>query len=195
MADPADLERHYDECRRLFDEACAATGMSYLGRDQQLLIEKVPADETASLVSPEASLCVYRTSECAVDVRGIADRLSAAVRSNPRIRFSSGTSVLSVTRSGADNLCVASRNADGEHREVYDHVAKHTVARPSRKSIPPTGWLPSVHGFIVTRLVDWINLPVDRATVPSVTSLYWVLSVTSSIWGHAESISVGIRRA
>ena len=106
MEDHADLYRLYDECRRLFDEACAATGLSYLGRGSAAPDrEVVPADETASLVSPEASLCVYRTSECAVDVRGIADRLSAAVRSNPRIRFSSGTSVFKhVTRSGADNL-------------------------------------------------------------------------------------------
>ncbi len=168
MADPADLERHYDECRRLFDEACAATGLSYLGRDQQLLIEKVPADETASLVSPEASLCVYRTSECAVDVRGIADRLSAAVRSNPRIRFSSGTSVLSVTRSGADNLCVASRNADGEHREVYDHVAN--TLWHGRLEIDSTyGLAPERTWIYRYKIGGWINLPVDRATVPSVT--------------------------
>jgi hypothetical protein len=168
MTDAADLERHYDHCQRLFDRAYAATGLSYLGRDQQLLVEKVSADEVASLVSPEASLCVYRTSECAVDVRVIADRLSSAVRSNPRIRFSSSTSVLSVTRSRADMLCVAFRNADGEHREVYGHVAN--TLWQGRLQIDSTyGLVPERTWIYRYKVGGWINLPVDRATIPSVT--------------------------
>ena len=168
MTDPADLERHYDHCRRLFDEACAATGLSYLGRERRLKVVKVSPAEVAGLVSPDQFLCVYRTSELAVDVRGIADRLSAAVRSSPRIRFSSSASVMSVTRSGAEKLCVAFRNAGAEHCEVYDHVAN--TLWHGRLEIDSTyGLAPERTWIYRYKMGGWINLPVDEAAIPSLT--------------------------
>jgi len=168
MTDPADLERHYGHCQRLFDEACAATGLSYLGRERLLLVEQVSTGEMAGLVSPGQFLCLYRTSELAVDVRGIADRLSQAVRNSPRIRFRPGASVLSVTRSGAEKLCVAVRNGGTEHREVFDHVAN--TLWHGRLEIDSTFGLTPERSWIYRyKMGGWINLPMDAATIPSVT--------------------------
>lgn len=174
MTDPADLERHYDCCQRLFDEACSETGLSYLGREGPLLVEKVSTDEMASLVSPGEFLCMYRTSELAVDVRGIADRLSAAIRASPRIRFHSGASVLSVTRSPQGvseetcELCVAFRTGDTEHREIYDHVANTLWA--GRLEIDSTyGLTPERKWIYRYKMGGWIKLPMDTVTIPSVT--------------------------
>jgi len=168
MTDPADLERHYDCCRRLFDEACEATGLSYLGRERRLEISKVPAIEMSGLVSPDQFLCAYRTSECAVDVRGIADRLSAAVRTSPRIRFNSDASVVGVTRSRADELCVAFRKGGTEHRELYDHVAN--TLWHGRLQIDSTyGLAPERTWIYRYKIGGWINLAVDPASIPSLT--------------------------
>src|SRR5271165_54480 len=168
MTDPADLERHYDHCRRLFDEARAATGLSYLGREGRLEISRVCPGEMANLVSPDQFLCVYRTSERAVDVRAIADRLSAAARSNPRIRFNSGASIASVTRSTADKICVVFCNGSSEHREVYDHVAN--TLWHGRLEIDSTyGLAPERTWIYRYKIGGWINLPMDPAAIPSLT--------------------------
>jgi hypothetical protein len=168
MTDPVDLELHYGSCQRLFDEACSATGLSYLGRERRLMVEKVSIEEMAGLVAPHQCLRLYRTNELAVDVRGIADRLSAAVRASPRIRFRSGASVLSVTRSGAEKLCVAFRDSGTEQRENYDHVAN--TLWHGRLEVDSTYGLTPERGWIYRyKLGGWINLPMDGAAIPTVT--------------------------
>lgn len=168
MTDPTDLERHYHHCQRLFDEARAATGLSYLGRDRQLEISTVCPSKMASLVSPDQFLCVYRTSERAVDVRAIADRLAAAVSSCPRIRFRSGASVLSVTGVGADRISVGFRQSGTEHCEVYDHVAN--TLWHGRLEIDSTyGLAPERTWIYRYKLGGWINVPLDPAAIPSLT--------------------------
>lgn len=168
MTDPAELERHYDQCKRLFDEACAATGLSYLGRVRRLEVVKVAAEEMASLVSPGQFLCAYRTSELAVDVRGIADRLSAAVRASRRIRVISGASVVSATRPLEDRLCVAFCRGGWEHREIYDHVAN--TLWHGRLQIDSTfGLAPERTWIYRYKMGGWINLPMDTAVIPSLT--------------------------
>ncbi len=167
MADPAALERHYGRCQRLFDEARSATGLSYLGMECELVAERVCANEMASLVDPAQFLSVYRTSELAVDVRTIADRLAAAVRDNPRIRFRSGASVVSVMRSSADKLCVAFRCGGAEDQEIYDQVAN--TLWHGRLAIDTTyGLAPQRTWIYRYKLGGWINRPVDKA-IPSVT--------------------------
>ena len=63
MTDPIDLERHYHDCQRLFDEACSATGLLYLGRERRLMVEEVSIEAAVGLVSPHQLLRLYRTSE------------------------------------------------------------------------------------------------------------------------------------
>src|SRR5437867_5856232 len=87
MARPEELKRHYDHCKKLFDEAHAATGLSYLGRDRTLTAEELSRRDVEKLVDMDHFVTAFRTSERAVDPRAVADRLRAAVRANPRIRF------------------------------------------------------------------------------------------------------------
>lgn len=167
MTDPVDLERHYDHCRRLFEEACSATGLSYLGRERRLMVEEVSIEEMAGLVSPHQFLRLYRTSELAVDVRAIADLLSSAVRTSPRVRFRSGASILSVTRAGVERLSVTFRDSGGENREIYDHVAN--TLWHGRLEIDSTYGLTPERSWIYRyKLGGWINLPMDAA-IPSVS--------------------------
>lgn len=168
MTDAADLERHYQHCQRLFDDACSATGLAYLGRERRLIVEEVSVEEMAGLVSPHQVLRLYRTSELAVDVRAIADRLSAAVRATSRIRFRSGASISSVTQPGDGKLCVAFRVGGAEHREIYDHVAN--TLWHGRLEIDSTYGLTPERGWIYRyKLGGWINVPMDAAAIPSVT--------------------------
>src|SRR6185436_13010758 len=45
MTEPDELERHYRHCKGLLEDACASTGLSYLGRDRTLLVERLsPSD-------------------------------------------------------------------------------------------------------------------------------------------------------
>jgi len=167
MTDPAELELHYGSCQRLFEEACSATGLCYLGKERRLLVERVPVEEMAGLVGPEQCVRLYRTNELAVDVRGIADRLCAAVRSNPRIRFHSGATVLSVTREGAGKLCVAFGNRGAEKRESYDQVA-NTLWHGRLEVDSTYGLAPQRSWMYRYKLGGWINLPMEEA-IPSVT--------------------------
>ncbi len=165
MTDPADLEQHYRHCQRLFDEACSATGLSYLGREHRLIVEEVPTEDAG--LCPDHFVRLYRTSELAVDVRAIADRLSAAVQASPRIRFRSGACILRVTRQGA-GMCVAFRHGETELREVYDQVAN--TLWHGRLEIDSTyGLTPERSWMYRYKLGGWINLPIDAAVIPSVT--------------------------
>jgi hypothetical protein len=168
MTDPADLEQHYDHCRRLFDDACSATGLSYLGRDRRLLVEEVPLREGAGLISHDQFLRLYRTSERAVDVRAIADRLAAAVRTSPRIRFRSGATIVSVTKPKPEKLCVAFRQGGAGHCETYDHVAN--TLWHGRLEIDSTyGMIPERSWIYRYKMGAWINRPMDSTAIPSVT--------------------------
>lgn len=166
MTEPADLERHYDECRRLFDEACAATGLSYLGQ-HRLLVEKVSEDELEGVFSPEHIQCVYRTSEVAVDVRGIADRLSDAVRCNPRIRFLACARVLGVKPEAKGTLRVTFRAGENEHTEVYDQVA-NTLWHGRLEIDATAGLVPERDWIYRYKVGGWLNRPVEPG-IPSVT--------------------------
>ncbi len=167
MTEPADLERHYGECRRLFDDACAATGLSYLGQ-RRFFVEKVSERELAADFSPEHVLCAYRTSEVAVDVRGIADQLSEAVRCNPRIRFLACARVLGVKPLPSGTLRVTFRAAENEHTEIYDQVA-NTLWHGRLEIDATAGLAPERDWIFRYKVGGWLNRPVERDGIRSVT--------------------------
>ena len=167
MTDPAELERHYERCQHLFDDASSATGLSYLG-GRRLIVEKASSRDIADWFSPDHILCLYRTSELAVDVRSIADQLSAAVQANPRIRFIASSQILSVTSAGSGKLCVGFRRGGDEHSEVYDQVAN--TLWHGRLEIDSTAGLAPERTWIYRyKMGGWVNLPVEPDAIPSVT--------------------------
>ena len=161
------LAAHYDRCRQLLEDACAATGLTYLDGERTLVAEEVPAKDLEALVSPEHFLTAFRTSELAVDPRVIADRLGAAVAASSHIRFVPDARVSGIARSDAGTLDVSIQRQGDDYTEPYDQVVN--TLWHGRLEIdaqlglaPRRGWL---HRY---KVGGWIDHPVSDA-VPSMT--------------------------
>src|SRR6185503_8901955 len=164
---PDELKRHYGECKRLFDEARAATGLSYLGVDEGAMAEEVPRRDVEKLLDMDHFVTAFRTSERAVDPRVIADRLRAAVRATPRIRFIGNARVTDVAWSGS-RLGVSFRVGGDEYAETYDQVAN--ALWHGRLSIDARLGLRPERAWIYRyKLGGWVNVPLRPETIPSVT--------------------------
>jgi glycine/D-amino acid oxidase-like deaminating enzyme len=171
MSNLVELEQHYHLCRRLFEDACSATGLKYLGsNDRTLQVERVAHTELESMLSPDYFTAAFRTSERAVDPRAIADLLAAAVASEPRIRFFGSTRVTGASWQGNDRIRVALRAADGHERgEVYDRVVN--ALWDGRLAIDAALGLKPERSWIYRyKMGGWIPQPVAAASdIPSLT--------------------------
>lgn len=171
MSDPIELEQHYQLCRRLFEEACEATGLRYLGsRDRTLQVERVGRIELERMLSPDYFTAAFRTSERAVDPRAIADLLAAAVAGEPRIRLFCATRVTGASWQGTDRIRLALRAEDGHERgEVYDRVVN--ALWEGRLAIDAAlGLMPERSWIYRYKFGGWIPQPVTAPSdIPSVT--------------------------
>lgn len=168
MTEPSELEAHYHHCKRLLEEACASTGLAYLGCDRTLAVEQLPPREVEQLVASEHFLTAFRTSERAVDPRAVADRLRAAVQASSRIRFIPNARVTDLAWSDDGRLRVSFRLQGEAFEETYDHVAnalwEGRLALDAKLGLgPERDWLYRY------KLGGWINVPVRPETVPSLT--------------------------
>jgi hypothetical protein len=168
MMNPDDLERHYDQCKRLLADACSATGLSYLGGERTLLVEKVSKQDMENLVAREYFLCVFRTSERAIDPRAVGDRLRAAVHANPCIRFIANAQVFNAAWSDATRLQVSFRLNGDEYTEIYDQVA-NTLWHGRLEIDAKLGLAPEQDWIYRYKLGGWINAPIEPNTIPSLT--------------------------
>src|SRR5262249_19400739 len=109
MASVETLEAHYRGCQRLLAEACASTGLAYLGTDRTLLVERLSRGEAAKVVSSDYCLAAFRTSERALDPRVLPGRLRGAPAATPRVRFIASAEVLRVA--WTDRIVSGSRGA------------------------------------------------------------------------------------
>ena len=168
MTNPDDLEWHYDQCKRLLVDACSSTGLSYLGEERTLLVEKMSKREMENLVAREYFLCVFRTSERAIDPRAVGDRLRAAVHANPRIRFIANAQVFDAAWCDATRLRVSFRLNGNEYTEIYDHVA-NALWHGRLEIDAKLGLAPERDWIYRYKMGGWINRPIERKTVPSLT--------------------------
>jgi hypothetical protein len=168
MASARELERHYDHCKRLFEAACSATGLSYLGGERSLLAEKLSTRDMEKLVASDYFLSVFRTSERAVDPRTIGELLRAAVRANPRIRFIAKAQVSNVAWSDTGRLRVSFRLNGDTFTETYDQVA-NTLWHGRLEIDAKLGLAPERGWIYRYKLGGWINIPMRPETVPSLT--------------------------
>src|SRR5262245_25079548 len=168
MTSAEELARHYDQCKKLFADACSSTGLSYLGGERTLLAEKIPTREMAKLVSSDYFLSVFRTSERAVDPRAVGDMLRAAMLANPRIRFIGNTQVSNVAWTDTDRLRVYFRLNGDELTETYDQVA-NTLWHGRLEIDAKLGLAPQRGWIYRYKLGGWINSPIGPETVPSMT--------------------------
>jgi len=168
MMDEEDLERHYDACRRLLEDACSATGLSYLGADRTILAEKLSQRDADRLVDGRHFQSLFRTSERAVNPHALGEALREAVRANPRIRFVSNARVsgLEWTRSG--RLNVSFRRDGAIHTERYDRVA-NTLWHGRLEMDASLGLRPERPWLYRFKVGGWIRVPVDAESIPSLT--------------------------
>jgi len=168
MTNAEELARHYDHCKRLFEDACSATGLSYLGGERSLLVEKLSARDMGKLIASDYFLNVFRTSERAVDPRSVADLLRAAVGAHPRIRFIANAQVSSVAWTDTSRLRVSFRLNGDECTETYDQVA-NTLWHGRLEIDAKLGLAPERGWIYRYKLGSWINTPIGPETVPSLT--------------------------
>ena len=163
-----ELAAHYARCRALLEDACASTGLSYLGADRTLRADPMPADEIDTIVDPAHVESVFRTSERAVDPRVIAVRLREAVAASGRITFIGRVRVSGAARVAGDRIRVSFRSDGVEHAETYDQVAN--TLWHGRLGVDATmGLKPPRRWIYRYKVGGWLPLPLDRARVPSLT--------------------------
>ena len=168
MSSIEELERHYLHCKRLFEEACSSTGLSYLGGDRTLLAEKISLGEMENLVAGDYFECVFRTSELAINAQAIADHLRRAVQANPHIRFIARARVSNAVWSEGNRIQVSFRLNGDEYTETYDQVA-NTLWHGRLEIDSKLGLAPPRRWIYRYRLGGWINVPVNREAIPSLT--------------------------
>jgi glycine/D-amino acid oxidase-like deaminating enzyme len=163
-----DLERHYAHCKSLLEDACSATGLSYLGLDRTLQAEKLPTRQRESIVDGDHFPNLFRTSERAIDPRALGHALREAVHASPRIRFIPSARVSGIEWTRAGRLQISFRR-DGEAlTERYDQVANtlwhgRLALDASLGLRPDRGWI------FRFKAGGWINVPIGPESLPSLT--------------------------
>lgn len=159
MVSADELAGYYRACQELFADAVAATGLTYLGRDKTLRVERTDAAPFP---------CAFRTSECAVDPRRLADLLGAAVHASPRIAFVGGTRVVDATANADDTIEIGFGTSDTRGSARYDHVVNALWG--GRLEIDATlGLEPERPWLFRYKTAGWIRGPVARGQIPSMT--------------------------
>ncbi|MEA2703249.1 MAG: hypothetical protein QOD63_1194 [Actinomycetota bacterium] len=163
-----DLERHYQECKRIFADIQDATGCSYLGLDRELLVEEIPRSQVEQLVDGRSVVTAFRTSERSIDPRPLAAALRGAVAAEPRIHFIGDAKVASVDPGGRERLRVTFE-MDGEtYHEWYDQVAN--MLWHGRLAIDAGRGLPQGRSWLYRyKFGNRVFVPLDAAAVPSIT--------------------------
>jgi len=168
MASVEALEAHYRGCQRLLAEACASTGLAYLGRDRTLLVERLSRAEAAKVVSSDYCLAAFRTSERALDPRVLARRLRDALAATPRVRFIASAEVLRVAWTDRDRLRVTWRQNGVENTETYDHVA-NALWEGRLRIDGGLGLIPERPWLYRYKIGGWLPHQLGSTAVPSLT--------------------------
>jgi hypothetical protein len=170
MVSVSALRTHYASCKRLFAEVKAAYGGTYLGLDRSILVEELDRTEIGRLVSPEHFVAMFRTSERAVDPRGVAVRLRAAALEHPRISFVGRTRVTAVSRRAEGGLAVSFRKDGDVHTERYDQVA-NTLWHGRLEIDGVMGIRPLYPWMYRYKFANRVFVPLAPGAIPSVTGV------------------------
>jgi hypothetical protein len=168
MVSVAALKAHYASCKQLFAEAQAAHGGTYLGLDRSIAVDELDRTELGRLVSPEHFIALFRTSERAVDPRGVAVRLRAAALEHPRIQFVGQARVTAVSRPAQGGLAVTFRRDGHVQTERYDQVAN--TLWHGRLEIDGIMGLRPPHPWMYRyKFANRVFVPLAADAIPSVT--------------------------
>ena len=162
------LERHYADCRSLFEGLRAATGLRYLGRDEPFGFRRLPEDEAAAVLDPAELLAAFITSERAIDPRAVADELRVAFLAEPRIAFKAGCRVSGVRRAAGSRFFVTFGRGGGQEDGPYDQVVN--ALWEGRLAIDrKLGIVPSRTWIYRHKFGTRVNVALEADDLPSVT--------------------------
>jgi hypothetical protein len=92
------IHEHFQNVEDKLFQQIRNDGCQYLNRSFDRLFERNSRSKHESLFSPDATLGSFRTEERSISPAAVANIVSRAVLSNPRISFSGNTLVVSVSR-------------------------------------------------------------------------------------------------
>jgi glycine/D-amino acid oxidase-like deaminating enzyme len=98
---PADIEEHFRDVEAIVLEREEAAGTRYLGRPAGPVFQALTDSEIERHYDTTHIAAAYNTVERSVDTWRLAERLRAAVRASPRIRFH-GEATVSAVRADGD---------------------------------------------------------------------------------------------
>jgi glycine/D-amino acid oxidase-like deaminating enzyme len=168
MMGEEDLEKHYADCTKLLEDACSATGLSYLGMDRTLRAEKLSKRDLERLVDAEYFRGLFLTSERAVHPHVLGDALRDAVRASSRIRFVPNARVSGVAWTPAGDLQLSFRRDGETFAERYDQVA-NTLWHGRLAIDASLGLRPDRPWMYRYKTGGWINVPIGPESLPSLT--------------------------
>ena len=161
------LRAHYAGCKRVLDEMHAARGATYLGMERTLHVEQMTQSAMEQLISGDYFEAMFRTNERAVDPRTLATLLRAAIRGNPRIRFTARARVSDVAWLDRGAIAVTFEKDGQCYVEEYDQVANTLwhgrLSIDARIGLQPE--IPWMHRY---KFANRVHVPLGPG-IPSIT--------------------------
>lgn len=120
-----ELAPHYQKCIDFYNEAKTFYKKKYLDLFDKIDATHLPQNKIDGIVNPEYIDDVFSTTECSVEPRSIAGKLTEALFANPSINLMVNTKVDSVARNGS-KLKVRSTCGGIKVEEEYTDVVNST---------------------------------------------------------------------
>jgi hypothetical protein len=168
MLSADDMRAHFARCYAMFEELRAASGLSYLGTDAPAAFYDLTPRDAEAILDPRSFSAAIMTSELSVDPRRIADRLGAAVLSEPRLSFVGAATVVEVKRRAAGGFDIVfdrdGRQKAGPYDQVINAAWESRLVFDRQLGIAPTQ--PWIHRH---KFGNRVHVPLKADDLPSLT--------------------------
>lgn len=169
LVDADVMRAHVARCCKTFEELRAASGLNYLGTEAPADFHDLSEREAEAILDPSILSAAIMTSELSVDPRPIAERLSAALLSEPRITFVGDATVIEVKRRGAGAgfeivLDRGGRQQAGPYDQVINASWESRLVFDRQLGIMPTQ--PWIHRH---KFGNRVLIPLKADDLPSLT--------------------------
>jgi hypothetical protein len=146
----------------------SASGLRYLGRDEPASFRALDREQLESILDPTHFVGAFETTERAIDPRPIAERLRAAVLTEPRISFHGGCRVDSVARLHRHGFDVCFTQGAAQRSGPYDQVVN--ALWDGRLAIDRTlGIAPGRNWIFRHKFGNRVSVALRASDLPSVT--------------------------
>lgn len=145
LMDPDALALHYRRCSEHLRARVAARGLDYLGISEALEVRRLPESAYPDGVDPSHLEALFATTEYAIDPRGFAERVRAALEDAPRIRLRTRQRVVAIRPAKGSGFEIEFEVDGRREREWFSDVANTSwherlpLDRPLG-IVPPAPW-------------------------------------------------------